>query len=333
MQHGLAHLADLALNVPLAILPKKAAVISAVLGGRAGIDGDVSAFVRSVSGPPMANRTPAKSGSAGYAKGRGVAVISVIGTLVPRAGYLEAESGLLSYERLKAQVLAADRDPEVTAIVLDLHTPGGSAAGCFEAADVIHEVSRRRPVVAVANTMACSAGYAIAAAANKIVVSPSSLVGSIGVICLHLDRSRQIEAQGITPTIIKAGDRKAVGNETQPLSDDDLEEIQGEVDAFMNLFVAGVARHRPQLAEKAIRDTEARTYMGADAVSVGLADEIGTIEKVVSSLSKLHPVTSTKYDRLELMWGKVTADAERLQDAHAAGARVGMAAALAGRKL
>jgi signal peptide peptidase SppA len=329
----LARIADEALNIPLAMLPKKAAVISAVLGDRIGLTGDMQGFVRSVSGPRISSRSPDQGGSGrGYQRSRGVAVINVIGSLMTRAGFLEAESGLLSYERLKHQIITADRDPEVTSIVLDVHSPGGAVAGCFECADLIHQVSRRRPVVAVANTMAASAGYAIAAAANKIVVSPSSLVGSIGVICLHIDRSRQLDKQGIVPTIIHAGARKAAGNALQPLTSEDHDEIQDEVDASMDLFVASVAKHRPKLSEKAIRDTEARVYLGADAVSVGLADQVGTIENVIADLAKLHPVTSTKYDTTARLYGQITADAERIQDVHAAGIRVGLAAALAGRE-
>ena len=99
------------------------------------------------------------------------ALIGVVGSLISRGSYLEAESGPVSYDRLKSAILAADRDADVTSIVLDLDTPGGVAAGAFECADVIYQVSRRRPVVAVANQMACSAGYAIAAAANRTVAA------------------------------------------------------------------------------------------------------------------------------------------------------------------
>jgi len=328
----LAHIADLALNQPLALLPKKAAIISAVLGDRIGLDGDMKSFVRSVSGPPMARRQPSQQGSSGYLKTtRGVAIISVVGTLVPRAGFLEAESGLLSYERLKSLVRSADQDEGITSIVLDLHTPGGAVAGCFECAELIHQISLRRPVVAIANSMACSAGYAIAAAASKIVVTPTSLVGSIGVLCLHTDFSRQIDARGITPTFIFSGAHKADGNSLQPLSDDAKNDIQREVDACMDLFVSSVAKHRPNLTEKAARDTEARTFMGAQAVSVGLADEVATIEGVVAELGKLHPATQTKYDLTERLYGKLDATVQRLQDAHAQGVRVGLAAALSGR--
>jgi capsid assembly protease len=328
----LAHIADAALNQPLALLPKKAAILAAVLGQRVGLTGDMGSFVRSVSGPPMARRAPSQSASGGYIKtSRGVAVISIVGSLVPRAGYLEAESGLLSYERLKSQVRMADQDGDVTSIVLDIHSAGGAVAGCFECAEVVHEVSRRRPIVAVANSMCCSAAFAIAAAANQVVVTPTSTIGSIGVVMVHADFSRQIEAKGITPTIFVSGAHKADGNELQPLSDDVKDEIQREIDACMDLFVSSVLKHRPNLTEKVVRDTEARVFMGAQGVSIGLADKIGTIESVIADLGKLHPVAQTKYDLTERLYGKVEANFQRLQDAHARGVRAGMAAALAGK--
>jgi capsid assembly protease len=328
----LAHIADHALNVPLAILPRKAAAIIAVLGGRIGLEGDMTAFARSVPGPKMALRQNSPISTADYVKtDSGVALISIVGTLVNRGAYLEAESGLKSFDTIKRQIRSADADKDVTSILLDLHTPGGEAAGCFECADVIHAISRGRPVSAVINSMACSAGYALAAAANKIIISPSGLCGSIGVVCIHSDFSRQIDARGITPTMIYAGAHKVDGNQIQPLSDEVRNDIQAEVDTYYDLFVKGVAKHRLKLTEAAIRKTEARTYIGANAVRVGLADEIGTLETAIAELSRLHPVATAPFNRTEFIYGKAEATKELLDRERAAGVRAGMAAALAGR--
>ncbi|TFW56253.1 S49 family peptidase [Bradyrhizobium sp. MOS001] len=327
----LPHLAALVLNTPLAILPKKAATIAAVLGPRIGVDvGALATPDWSVSAA-----RPATNASIGYAKlGLGVAIISVVGSRVSRASFLEAESGLVSYDRVKRAVLAADRDEEVTSVILDIDSPGGAAAGAFECADVISSVAKRRPVVAVCNQMACSAAYALAAAASRIVAAPSAIVGSIGVIALHVDYSRNLDAHGITPTLIHAGAHKADGNPYEPLADDVRADIQREIDRYMTLFVSSVAAHRPSLTEKAIRATEARTYIGAEAVAVGLVDSVGTIESVISEMAGLHPEAKKKldkYDRTELLYGKAEAVDQRIQDVHAAGVRAGMAAALAGR--
>ena len=183
--------------------------------------------------------------------------------------------------------------------------------------------------------MACSAGYAIAAAANRIVAAPSAVLGSIGVIALHVDYSRNLDAKGITPTLIHAGAHKADANPYEPLSDGARLEIQREVDHYMGLFVSGVAKHRPKLSERAIRDMEARTYIGSEAVRAGLADAVGTIEDVVSEMAQLHGKATAKfdkYDKIERLYGKIDALHARLDDAHAAGVRKGIAAALRGER-
>lgn len=262
-------------------------------------------------------------------------MVPVIGSLVTRAGGLDAESGLVSYDAVSGAVRAADDDPEVTSIILDIHSPGGAATGAIECADVVHSVAQKRPVVAVSNSLCCSAAYAVAAAASQIVVTKTAVTGSIGVVMLHLDRSQQLADHGLVPTFIFAGARKVDGNELQPLSSQVKSDLQAEIDVFYEMLVDSVASHRPRLSPEAIRATEARTYLGAEAVAAGLADEVSTMETVMQRLAGLHQETKstwTKYDKTELLYGKIDASVERLKDAHAAGARAGAAAALARAK-
>jgi ClpP class serine protease len=153
---------------------------------------------------------------------------------------------------------------------------------------------------------------------------------------LHLDRSQQLADQGLVPTFIHAGAHKVDGNELQPLSTEVKSDLQHEVDEFFGLLVASVASHRPKLSPAAIKTTEARTYLGAQAVAVGLADEVGSIETVIQQLAGLHTETGemwSKYDKTERLYGKFEASRERLRDAHSAGVRAGAATALAGRTL
>jgi capsid assembly protease len=336
MSHHLARIAADILNVPLFLDARKAATITAVLGDRIGIDGGSMDALARRSGPPLEARAPVRKsgGGDGYTKiGGGVAVVHAVGSLVTRGSSLDAASGLVSYDVLAGGVRAADADPEVTSIVLDFHSPGGSAAGAIECADIVHAVAQKRPVVALANSLMCSAAYLVAAAASKIVVTKTATVGSVGVVLLHVDRSRQIEGKGLTPTFIFSGKHKVDGNELQPLSAAVKSDLQAEVDLFYGMMTDSIAAHRPRLTRAAIRATEARTYLGADAVTAGLADEIGSMDSVTGELAKLHKAVSvSKYDRIAAVYGKIDADHARLTDAHAAGVRAGMAAALAGSK-
>lgn len=215
----------------------------------------------------------------------GVAIIPVIGSLINRGAWVGSYSGETSYEGLKFQIGAAANDPRTTAILLDIESPGGEAVGAFEAADAVRAANAKKPVVAVVNGMAASAAYAIASAAGTIVTGSTGVVGSIGVVMLHADFSRQIDKAGITPTFIFAGAHKVDGNPLEPLPEQVKSDLQREVDQFYELFVQSVAKGRRPLSAKSIRDTEARVFIGEEAVKAGLADAVGTFESALADLS------------------------------------------------
>jgi signal peptide peptidase SppA len=216
----------------------------------------------------------------------GVAIITLVGEFVNRGAWIGASSGLISYEGTKAQITAAARDPNTKAILLDIESPGGEAIGAFEAAAVVREAAKLKPVVAVPNGMAASAAYAIASGASRIVVPPTGLAGSIGVVMTHLDFSKFLETEGVKPTLIFAGSHKVDGNPYQALPDSVRAELQAEVDDFYSQFVSTVAAGRKGLTEQRIRATEARVLKGEAAVAAGLADSVGTFEEVLADLSR-----------------------------------------------
>lgn len=292
---NLAHIADLVLNRPLLLAPEKLAIIAAVLDGRIGIDmagahldpqmlarrpnSDASRFIdRTATG-----QSPKPYGMTNS----GTAVIGVAGSLVNRGAWIGASSGLTSYEGLSHQIKTAANDPDVGSIILDVDSPGGQAVGCFEAAAVIREARKRKQVVAVVNGMACSAAYALAASATKIVTTPSAIVGNIGVLMIHADFSRQLDQKGITPTLIFSGANKVDGNPYQPLPAGVRADLQAHVDLMYAQFIDCIVAGRGgKLSAASARATEARAYVGADAVSASLADEVGTFETALIGVAR-----------------------------------------------
>ena len=198
MPGQLLRLSDRLLNTPLLIHPAKAQIILGALSARIGLDADLFTLEQAAE-PTEANRF---TGSSRRADGTtsmmrtadGVAIIPVLDTLVNRGAWLDSRSGLTSYEGLAAQLRAAGQDPEVRSVLLDISSPGGEAAGMAGLADLIRSVRQTTPVTAFVNDMAASAAYGIASAANEIVISPTSIVGSIGVVMLHADRSGELAA-------------------------------------------------------------------------------------------------------------------------------------------
>jgi signal peptide peptidase SppA len=214
----------------------------------------------------------------------GIAVIPVHGTLVKRTAGLDAASGLTSYAEIGAMLAAALADPAVAGILLDVDSPGGEASGSFELARQVRAASTVKPVWAVANDSAFSAAYAIAASAQRVIVAETGGVGSIGVIALHIDQSVKDAQDGYRYTAITAGSHKNDFSPHAPLDDAARAELQTEVDRLYGLFAGQVAVHRG-MSEERVRATEAGLFFGPNAVTVGLADGVGTFESALADFS------------------------------------------------
>src|SRR5262249_52192305 len=133
-----------------------------------------------------------------------IAVVSVIGTLVSRSGYLDAASGLLSYGDIGEAIAAAMADPTIRGIVLDVDSSGGEVGGLFDLVDNIRAIKAvgEKPLWAVANECALSAAYAIASAADRVYVTRTGEIGSIGVVAVHIDESGADAKAGIGWTFV-----------------------------------------------------------------------------------------------------------------------------------
>ncbi len=268
---NLPHLAQRLFNTPLALHPRKAEVVMAALTDRFGITrinaiGDWEDD-ESFSRP--------RNSDAGYDVVEGIAVIPILGTLVQKLGSLRPYSGMTGYDGIRQSFLTALYDPEVNGICLDIDSPGGEVAGCFDLVDEIYSARGTKPIHAILSENAYSAAYALASAADKIYVPRTGGVGSIGVIVIHCDWSQRIKEDGLQVTIITYGDRKAESNPYVPLTEQARTAIQDDVDAMGKLFVSTVARNRG-ISEKTIRGTQAACFLAAEGVKLGLADEVIT---------------------------------------------------------
>ena len=283
----LPRLAERVIGRPLLVTPSLAEIIYGVMDGRTPV---------SLSGTPPAPDASRFVGEHQFRNGRPTlnrfegrtAIITIDGPLVNRGAWIGNDmcTGLVSYEGLAAQVLEAGSDPDVDFIVLDINSGGGEANGMFQLAALIRRERQGKGIIAVVNDLAASAAYGIASAADRIVVSPTSIVGSIGVVILHMDRSSQLARQGLKPTLIYEGANKVDGNPFGPLPDSVRAGLQREAATFYDRFIETVAEGRGRrLSAAAARATEAATYIGGAAVKAGLADDIGTLDDVLAALA------------------------------------------------
>lgn len=276
----LNEIAERALNRPLVIHPEKAAVIADVLSGRIGISAPEMPLT------PEANRFTGRARTAtGPRIADGVAVVSVVGSLVNRGAWIGAYSGLVSYEGISAQLREAAADPSVHSVLLDIDSGGGEAGGITAVVAQIRALAAKKRVVAVVNDTACSGAYWLASAATEIVVSETSMVGSIGVVMLHINRAGEMQQKGWSPTFIFSGAHKIDGHPLGPLPDNVRADVQQSIGVLYEQFLTGVAAGRgKRLTAEAARATEARVFHGQAAIKAGLADRLGAFDDVLADL-------------------------------------------------
>nr|WP_246521961.1 S49 family peptidase [Neoroseomonas terrae] len=222
----------------------------------------------------------------GYDILAGVAVIEVHGTLVQRLYSLRPYSGMTGYDGVRQNLFTALADPQVRAIALDLDSPGGEVAGCFDLVDTLRALrGRGKPIWGICAEGAYSAAYAIASACDRITVPRTGGAGSVGVITMLADFSRHLNAEGISVHFVHYGARKAEEGRSrfEGVTPDLLKRVQAEIDIVGELFVETVAANR-NLTPASVRGQQAACFMGAEAVSVGLADSVMAPDAAFRSL-------------------------------------------------
>jgi ClpP class serine protease len=212
-----------------------------------------------------------------FAYADGVAIIPIHGMLVNRMSW--SYSFATGYNFIRSQMQAAIADDDVKLIVYDVNSSGGLASGCAELAAEMFE--REKPSLAVVDARCYSAAYFLASACDRVVVTPSGGIGSIGCVAMHVDFSEMLKSEGIKVTYIFEGDEKVDGNSTEPLSNRALNSIQRDVSYHANLFIEAVARHRG-LSEDEVRATQARCYLPPEALELGLIDAVQTPTEAVA---------------------------------------------------
>lgn len=214
-----------------------------------------------------------------------VAIVPVMGVIAQRMGLIEKASGGVSTEQISATLdtLAADR--QVRSILMVHDSPGGSVFNVPELAAKIRAVKAEKKVVALADSVSASASYWLAAQASEVYVSPSSQVGSIGVLAAHADLSKWEEMQGIKTTLVTSAPHKVEHAQTLPLSEEARAELQSKVDHYHEMFVRDVAKGRGVTEGRVNADFgQGRMVTAKDAVARGMADGVATLEQLLRRL-------------------------------------------------
>lgn len=212
----------------------------------------------------------------------GVAVIPVTGPLFRYANLFTAISGATSYEILAQDFTAALDNPDINAIILNIDSPGGEVNGCAELANMIFAARGKKPIIAYASGDAASGAYWIASAADEVVASETSGLGSIGVVAVY----RGAKPDKNAPTTIEIVSSQSPFKRLNPETDEGRAKLQARIDAMAEVFVNTLARNRGIEATQVLEQFGGGDILiGAHAVNAGLADRIGSLEKLIAEFS------------------------------------------------
>jgi signal peptide peptidase SppA len=216
-----------------------------------------------------------------YSVTDGILTVPVYGALRSNFPY-QLGAYATGYEYIAEAVARGMGDSNVKGIVLHVRSPGGAVLGMFELVNKITSFRGEKPMRALVDQYAYSAGYCVASCADKIVVGEIAEVGSIGVIMKHTEVSKMRADAGVTDTIVRSKPFKGEGGMFEPLKPETQARMKATVDALHDKFVEAVATNR-SMTEKAVDSTDALSFMGFKAVDVNLADEVQAFDAAFSA--------------------------------------------------
>lgn len=206
-------------------------------------------------------------------------------TRVDGIAIVDIKGGLFKFRlsRIRRQIERARKDASVRAILLNVDSAGGTVADTFDLADLIFETRLIKPVWASVTDSGYSAAYALASSAERLSLTRTAGVGSVGVIATHVEFSEADRMAGVKFTTLTAGERKADLIESEPLNDTARDLLQAELDRLRIIFAETVSRNRG-MTTRAVLETEAGIFYSNAAVGIGFADSVETYADTLEGL-------------------------------------------------
>ena len=222
-------------------------------------------YIKSIAKKLFANdfRT---SASPIYSESNGVSIINVDGELDKRTN----EPGKIDVDDITRALKIAEKAP-TSAVIIHFNSPGGNSIGIQETGEVIRKVSQTKPIFAFTDTICASAAYWLASCTNGIFATPTSELGSIGVIVKVMDYSESLKQSGINPQIFSAGEYKEMGHGERPLTEKEQKFIIEDIDKQYIKFRTLVNNYRGGVEDFVM---QGQLFSGEEAVTNNLADAL-----------------------------------------------------------
>lgn len=278
MSHSLFRLASKIYNTPHLITPQAFSVILDYIDKRNAAD-----FVKleydDEHHSPFDDEKPYKDG---------LGVLRVDGSLTYKPVMTLCGEAGTSYQSLVNQVEEM-AEAGVRTIVMEVSSGGGEASHCFQTASDIRAICDEHEIklIGYADTMACSAAYALICVCDEVVANPSADVGSIGVVVALMDTSKAYEKAGLKRIFITSGANKVPFEADGSFKDSFLEQLQESVDRLNEEFTAHVAMHTG-LSTETIKGFQAGVFDADKALELGLVNRVMTNKEFAAYVAAIH---------------------------------------------
>lgn len=191
-----------------------------------------------------------------------------------------SDSSMDSEEIVKELNKLAKND-KVKAVVLRVNSPGGSAFGSEQMWYAAQQLKSKKPLIVSMGAYAASGGYYMSCMADTIVAENTTLTGSIGIFGMMPDIQGLTDKLGLDVDIVKTHNYSDLGNIFRPMTQNEKNLMQNQVNRGYDLFVKRCADGRG-IPENRIREiAEGRVWLGKDALNLGLVDVIGGLDEAV----------------------------------------------------
>jgi protease-4 len=237
--------------------------------------------------------------SLGLDRGRKIALIYGMGPIISGTGMY----GMMGSETISRWIRRARRDKSIAAIVFRIDSPGGSAVASDSIWREVVLAKQEKPVIISMSDMAGSGGYQVAMAAHRIVAHPQTLTGSIGVIFAKINLRRLYAKLGITAEKVQYGERADMFSSFRKATPEERDLLKQEILKTYDHFITKAAEGRKMTKEEIDRIGKGRVWTGAQALELGLVDEMGGLSRAVAIAKELAGIPDRDQVRFDV-WPK-----------------------------
>jgi len=208
------------------------------------------------------------------------AVVPVYGKMFPRANMMTQLSGGVSTRKLTEAFGEIEGRADLERMLMVFDSPGGSIQGLTNAARKVRRMDTE--TITLAEGLMASAAYFVGSAADQVMASPDSMVGAIGSVATIVSYADKYEEEGIQVEVVRSAEKKAKPNQSEPIDEDSVKEVQRLVNSAHNQFVAQVAINRNLSEETVDTMADGSVITGSEAEDTDFVDDVKTIGEVMA---------------------------------------------------